>query len=467
MGEPQDMTDAFTEALQEVAEKTLGRQRNKKQKWVTDDALKLCDERRDMKHKLHAGIVDANEYRATNARVRKALREAKERWISDQCQSIEDNLCYNNTKKAFAVVKSLTKEFQPRACAIDDKRGHTLTESGAIASRWREYCQELYTCVPDTAADKETLAQLASNPKQEEDMPILRDEIEKAIKQLKDGKAAGVDNIPGELLKHGGEKVINAMTLICNAIWKTRKWPHQWTESIIIPIPKKGNQKKCENYRTISLISHTGKVLLRVILNRLQPQVEKLLAEEQAGFRPGRSTVEQIFNLRIICEKYRELNKELHHNFIDFKKAFDRVWHEGMWAVLEKHNISKSITDIIRALYDRSESTVQIGGVRSEPFHPTVGVRQGCPLSPCLFNLFLEQIMTESLEDFEGTVKIGGRNVSNLRFADDIDLIAGSHNELADLTLRLDTIATKYGMEISSEKSKILVMGTQDRQHLD
>ena len=91
--------------------------------------------------------------------------------------------------------------------------------------------------------------------------------------------------------------------------------------------PKKSNLQQCQNYRTTSLINHPSKVMLKIILNRLKPQAEKIIAEEQAGFRAGRNTTEQIFNLRILCKKYLQHQQDLYHVFIDFKKAFDRVWH--------------------------------------------------------------------------------------------------------------------------------------------
>jgi len=188
--------------------------------------------------------------------------------------------------------------------------------------------------------------------------------------------------------------------------------------------------------------------------------MESLLADEQAGFRTGRSTVEQILNVRILCEKYIEHGRELNHNFIDFKKAFDWVWHEGLWVVMRKHNISDDVIRGIQGLYARSECSVLIGDTMSDKFSQSIGVRQGCSLSPCLFNLFLDKIMTETPENFEGTVSLGSRRITNLRFADDIDFVAGSRKELADLTARLDDASTAYGMEISAEKSKVLAMGT-------
>ena len=134
--------------------------------------------------------------------------------------------------------------------------------------------------------------------------PILREEVEAAVKALKMGKSAGVDNIPAELVQAGGETMVDILTTICNKFWKTGEWPTTWTQSLIITLPKKGNLQLCHNNRTISLINHPSKVMLKIILNRLQPQAEEIIAEEQAGFRAGRSTTEQIFNLRILGEKH-------------------------------------------------------------------------------------------------------------------------------------------------------------------
>ena len=142
---------------------------------------------------------------------------------------------------------------------------------------------------------------------------------------MKKGKSAGVNNIPAELVQAGGEDVITALTTICNKIWQTGKWPTPLTQSLVITLPKKGNLQQCQNYQTVSLISHPSKVMLKIILNRSKPEAEKIIAEEQAGFRAGRSTTEQIFSLRILCGKYLQHQQDFYYFFIDFKKAFDRV----------------------------------------------------------------------------------------------------------------------------------------------
>ena len=123
------------------------------------------------------------------------------------------------------------------------------------------------------------------------------------------------------------EDLITALTTICNKIWRTGEWPTLWTQSSVITLPEKGNLQQCENYGTISFISDPR--------NRLKSKAE-IIAEEQAGFRAGRSTTEQIFNLRILCEKYLQHQQDLYQVFIDFKKAFNRVWHADLWATFKK-----------------------------------------------------------------------------------------------------------------------------------
>ena len=136
------------------------------------------------------------------------------------------------------------------------------------------------------------------------------------------GKSAGVDNIPAELVQAEGE----AITSVCNKIWKTGEWPITWTQSIVITLPKEGNLQLRQDYRTISLISHPSNVMLKIIINTLQPQAEDVIAEEQAGFRAGRSTTERIL-----------ITQNLYHVFINFKNAFDRVWYEVLWATMRKY----------------------------------------------------------------------------------------------------------------------------------
>ena len=126
-------------------------------------------------------------------------------------------------------------------------------------------------------ADGESSALNCPQTQADDDHPILHKEMEAAVQSLKKGKSAGVDNMPAELVKAGGEDVITALTTICNKIWWTGEWPTPWTQSLVITLPKTGNLQQSQNYRTISLISHPSKVMLKTILNKLKPQAKKII----------------------------------------------------------------------------------------------------------------------------------------------------------------------------------------------
>ena len=177
----------------------------------------------------------------------------------------------------------------------------------------------------------------------------------------------------------------------------------------------------------------------------MKPQAEKIIAEEQAGFRAGRSTTEQIFNLCILCEKYLKNQQDLYHVFINCKRAFYRVWHAALWATMRKYNISTDLIQVIKKPYNKATSAVLFNNSIGGWFRTTVGVRQGCLLSYTLFDIFLERIKTDASEDYEVTVSIGGRTITDPRFADDINGLAREEEELANLVECLDKASTAYG----------------------
>ena len=161
-------------------------------------------------------------------------------------------------------------------------------------------------------------------------------------------------------------------------------------------------------------------IMLKVILRRLQPITEELMSEYQAGFNAGRSTNEHIFNLRIISDKYTQYQKPRYHVFIEFKTAFYRILHAALWDAMKTFNINAKLIKIIKGLYEKEIINIPEGKV-GKCFAMKIGVRQEFLLSSTLFNSMLEQIINEALLDHEGTISIGGRVITNVRFADIID----------------------------------------------
>ena len=191
--------------------------------------------------------------------------------------------------------------------------------------------------------------------------------------------------------------------------WKTQQWPQDWERSVFIPIPKKGNAKKCSNYHTIALISHASKVMFKILQARLQQYVNHELPDVQAGFRKGRGTRHQIANIFWIIGKAREFQENIYFCFIDYAKAFDCVDHNKL-ENLEEVEIPEHPTSLLRNLYAGQEAKVRTGHRTTDWFQIGKRVHQGCILSPCLFNLYAEYIMRNAgLEEAQAGIKIAGR----------------------------------------------------------
>ena len=163
-------------------------------------------------------------------------------------------------------------------------------------------------------------------------------------------KASGGDGIPVELFQILNDDAVKVLHSICLQIWKTQQWPQAGKRSLFIPIPKKGNAKECSSYCTIALISHTSKVMLKILQSRLQQYVNHELPDVQAGFRKGRGTRDQIANIGWIMEKAKEFQKSIYFCFIDYAKAFDCVNHSKLWKILNEAGISNHITCLLRKL---------------------------------------------------------------------------------------------------------------------
>ena len=210
---------------------------------------------------------------------------------------------------------------------------------------------------------------------------------------------------------------------ICQQIWKTQQWPQDWKRSVFNPITKKGNAKECSNYCTILLISYAGKVMLKI----LQQYMNHELPDFQAGFRKSRGTRDQIASICWIIEKAREFQKNINFCFIDNTKAFDCVDHNKLWKMLKEMGIPDHLTCVLRNLYAGQEATVRTGHGTTDWFQIGQKVCQGCIFLPCLFNFYAEYIMQNAgLNEAQARIKIAGRYINNLRYADDTTLMAES-----------------------------------------
>ena len=178
---------------------------------------------------------------------------------------------------------------------------------------------------------------------------------------------------------------------ICQEIYTSGIWPEDYLHSIMVPIKKKPNATRCEDHRTISLITHASKILIRILTKRLQAKTDAIheIGDDQFGFRKGMGTRDAIGSLRVITERSCEIGKDVYICFVDYEKAFDRVDWKRLMKALRRVGVDWRDRRLIGNLYMGQKVQIRIEGEYSEQGKVGRGVRQGCPLSPLLFNLYI------------------------------------------------------------------------------
>ena len=219
---------------------------------------------------------------------------------------------------------------------------------------------------------------------------ILECEVQWALGSITMKKAKEGEGIQVELFQIPKDDAVKVLHSIYQQIWKPQQWPQAWKRSVFILLPKKGNVKECSNYRTIALISHANKVMLKILQARLQQYVNCELPDVQAGFRKGRGTRDQIANICWIIEKAREFQKNIYFCFIDCAKAFDCANHNKRWKILQEMGIPDHLTCLLRNLHAGQEATVRTGHGTRDWFKIWQRLCQGCILLPCSFNFYAE-----------------------------------------------------------------------------
>ena len=474
---------SLKDTILKTAEKVLGKTKRKNHDWFDDNDTEI-QEMITAKNAAYSKLLSSKntrsrtqEFKDASRKLQKKTREMKTKWWEDKAKELQLHADTNNMRSFYSGLKEV---WGPRTNATSQLKaadGHTiLTEDHQILDRWAEHFNLLLNDVGDVSL--ETISQIPQKPKADWlDLEPDLGEIEKAISQLSDGKAPGVDMIPGEIFKHGGLLLKETLWKLILDVWREVEIPSDWRNASMITIFKKGDRSDCGNYRGISLLSIAGKVLARVILNRLILHLENgLLPETQCGFRSERSTVDMIFALRQVQEKCVEQNMPLYAVFIDFTKAFDTVSRSGLWIILEKSGCPKRFTDLIKQFHEGMTAQVNISGNTSESFPVNNGVKQGCVLAPSLFSIFLSAVLDHAYDDnnkgiyiqtrpgadlfnisqFKAKRKTRQQLVRDLMFADDTALIAHSLEDIQEVTTLFAQAAKTFGLRINMRKTEVL-----------
>ena len=261
--------------------------------------------------------------------------------------------------------------------------------------RWKEYFYELLN--PDESEIDNNVEENDNKEKLEgtDNTPTL-EEVTEAIRYIKRGKAPGHDNINPDILKEAGSTGTELLHKVIKKAWKEEKIPEDWNIGVILPIFKKGDKKKCENYRGITLLSSALKVYERILEKRLRKIIEPQLNAAQSGFRRGGSTQDHIFTIKEIIHKTLSQKKEAYIAFLDLEKAFDSVQQQKIWESLEKRRVHGKLIRTIKSLYANNISYVRKQNLVSDKFNTKEGLRQGGVMSPLLFIILIDDVIKQN-----------------------------------------------------------------------
>ena len=500
---PLDVNDRwkdFREKIYSLSSETLGLVQRKHQDWFDDNdqEIRLL---LDRKHSLVTKSLSPNlslvtkdgiisEMKTTKATIQRRLRVMENEWWQTKAAELQHAADTNNTKQLYTLLSAV---YGPRSLSIapiKSKDGMTTyTKSDDIANRWREHFDELLN--RPSNIDSNYVGQLEQRPLEYIlDVPPELKEVTAAIMTMNSGKAPGLDGIPAEVLKCGGERLYAMVHEIICCVWDDDS-PQDWRDAIMIATYKKSKKDVCDNYRGISLLCVCGKVLARILQNRMNTVIAPdVLPESQCGFRAKRGTADMIFSARLIQEKCIEQNMDLYQCFVDLTKAFDTVHRGTLWEVLGKLGCPPKFLGLIRSLHEDMKAQVCFNGTLSQPISVENGVKQGCILGPTLFGFYFAVVLGLAFKDCKHGVYIRykydgkkskllelsgkrfGSNVNvmssllrDLLYADDCDIVTHAEEDMQIIMDCFDRACAAFGLQISVDKTKVMYTPSRENSY--
>ncbi|KAI5626129.1 hypothetical protein C0J50_14119 [Silurus asotus] len=412
----------------EEVQESIRRKRLAKQKWDRQSDEKSRQEYKEMRQQVKRDVAKAKE---------KAYEELYERLDTKEGEKDLYRLARQRDRAGKDVLQ---------VRAVKDGEGNVLTSEESVLRRWREYFEQLM----NEENQRERRLDDVELVKQDVDR-ISKEEVRAAIKRMKSGKSVGPDDIPVEAWRCLGEMAVEFLTRLFNRILEGEKMPEEWRRSVLVPIFKhKGDVQTCSNYRGIKLISHTMKLWERVVEARLREEVT--ICEQQYGFMPRKSTTDALFALRMLMEKYREGQKELHCVFVDLEKAYDRVPREELWYCMRKSGVSEKYVRVVQDMYEGSVTAVKCAVGTTDWFRVKVGLHQGSALSPFLFAVVMDRLTDEVRQESPWT----------MMFADDIVICCESREQVEESLERWRYALERRGMKLSRSKTEYMCVNERE-----
>ncbi|KAK3524916.1 hypothetical protein QTP86_011472 [Hemibagrus guttatus] len=446
-----DDWETTAEVIRETGRKVLGvssgrRKEDKETWWWNEEVQDSIQRKRLAKKKWDMDRTEENrqEYKELQRRVKREVSKAKQKAYDELYTRLDTR---EGEKDLYRLARQRDRDGKDvqQVRVIKDRDGRVLTSEESVQRRWKEYFEELM----NEENEREKRVEGVNSVEQKVDK-IRKDEVRKALKRMKSGKAVGPDDIPVEVWKCLGEAAVEFLASLFNRVLESERMPEEW-RSVLVPIFKnKGDVQSCSNYRGIKLMSHTMDLWERVVEARLRNVVE--ICEQQYGFMPRKSTTDAIFALRILMEKYRDGQRELHCVFVDLEKAYDRVPREELWYCMRKSGVAEKYVRVVQDMYERSRTVVRCAVGQTEEFNVEVGLHQGSALSPFLFAIVMDQLSEEVRQESPWT----------MMFADDIVICSESREQVEENLERWRFALERRGMKVSRSKTEYMCVNERE-----
>lgn len=450
----QDKLTAINEIIEKAAEHTGMKRKGKGKRKDWYDA-----ECKELRRKVRADLArfrnttnEINKKRYSDSRriLKILIKKKKEERDKENWEEVESS---KDTREFWKAIR----KYRP---------GRHQTNENIKNEEWISHFKGLLEgeteSEPQVNAKEASVEEVEEDTNNEEDLnaDISETEVRREIRKMKNCKAPGEDRIINEFYKNLPKEAETELANTINNLWRAGELGANWNKGQIFPIFKAGNEKDTQNYRGISLLNGSYKILAGIMAERIRNWLEKnkKLRESQAGFRRGYATRDHIFVLNALVEnKLKKRRGKVYAFFVDLKAAFDKVNREILFGKLQRIGITGRMYKMIRAIYENTTNTVKTNNGNTECFRTFKGVRQGCPLSPTLFNIYINDMEEEWEANKIGGAVIGNLKVYCLKFADDVAILAEDLTEFQQMIKALEKYNRRNKLELNVKKSKIMI----------
>ena len=456
---PLDVEEAWAtvrDGILQSASSAIPIARKKNRPWLTNETLALLDFRATARL---AG--NKTECKRLSGVFKARAKLDLEAWYSGIAAEVELGISRHETKPAYRAIQRMKKGHERKrdTTYILKCDGTPCGRDDEVLSRWKEHYEAALNFAP--AAGCSDLDVAASSVEEDTSLssdPPSRAEVRCAIGKLKNGRAAGADQVLPEFLKAAGEPVVSAIHCLFGRVWSSGHVPAEWRDGIIVSLHKgKGSRLACSSYRPITLLSVPGKVFAHVLLNRLQPLLIGHRRPQQSGFTPSRSTMDAVLTLRILAAIHKEFQQPLNVAYVDVKAAFDSVDREALWKIMRSLGIPRKLLSFVIDLHQGTTACVRTAAGVSASFQTSSGVRQGCVLAPSLFCAGIDWVMSRC--EGELGIDVGSASFSDLDYADDAALFSTDPSRWTAILSRFSDEAATIGLMPSWKKTTVQNFG--------